>query len=65
MKAPLAKFSDFTVDLQHLCLNHLFLFLLGHYEQIMSKIQKNAQAEGITGLLLIYPEYIVHVIEVN
>ncbi|XP_048088584.1 testis-expressed protein 47-like isoform X1 [Alosa alosa] len=39
--------------------------IAGHYEQFVAKIQKNNQPEGITGLLLIYPEYIVHLIETS
>ncbi|XP_069037018.1 testis-expressed protein 47-like isoform X2 [Lepisosteus oculatus] len=34
-----------------------------HYEQLFNHLQKNPQAEGITGLLLLYPRCILHVLE--
>ncbi|KAL2078157.1 hypothetical protein ACEWY4_025842 [Coilia grayii] len=39
--------------------------IAGHYEQFVSKIQKNSQTEGITGHLFIYPGCIVHLIETS
>ena len=43
----------------------MFICLLGHYEQFVSKIQKNTQAEGITGHMFMYPDCVVHLIEVK
>ncbi|XP_067914137.1 testis-expressed protein 47 isoform X2 [Heterodontus francisci] len=35
----------------------------GYYESLFQKLQRYHQGEGITGLLLLYPNYAVHVIE--
>ncbi|XP_006635508.3 testis-expressed protein 47-like isoform X1 [Lepisosteus oculatus] len=34
-----------------------------HYEQLYQKLQQFYQGDGVTGLLLIYPSYVVHTIE--
>uniref|UniRef100_UPI00398F88E6 testis-expressed protein 47 isoform X2 n=1 Tax=Pristiophorus japonicus TaxID=55135 RepID=UPI00398F88E6 len=35
----------------------------GYYESLFQKLQRRHQGEGITGLLLLYPSYVIHVIE--
>ncbi|XP_067860620.1 testis-expressed protein 47-like isoform X2 [Heptranchias perlo] len=35
----------------------------GYYESLFQKLQRRHQGEGVTGLLLLYPSYVIHVIE--
>ena len=42
----------------------LMLFCSEYYEKIVKELQTQSQTETITGLLLMYPKYCVHVIEV-
>ena len=43
----------------------LFLFNLAHYERLFKDLQAQVHGEPVTGLLLIYPHHIIHVIEVR
>ena len=43
-----------------------FLFIcLAHYERLFKDLQAQVHGEAVTGLLLIYPVHIIHVVEVR
>ena len=40
-------------------------FATAHYERLFKNIQSQVQGEAVTGLLLIYPVHVVHIVEVG
>lgn len=45
------------------CLSLLFLLSQGQYKKLFESCQQHYQGEGPTGILLIYPQHCVHLIE--
>lgn len=43
----------------------LFLFNLAHYERLFKDLQAQVHGEPVTGLLMIYPHHMIHVVEVR
>lgn len=43
----------------------LFLFNLAHYERLFKDLQAQIHGEPVTGLLMIYPHHMIHVVEVR
>ena len=48
-----------------LCFKNTFFFLSAHYERLFKELQTQVHGEAVTGLLLIYPVHIIHVVEVR
>ena len=46
-----------------LCKETFSLFLAVHYEVLFQQCHQQYQGEGPTGMLLIYPEHVVHIVE--
>lgn len=44
---------------------YYFSFCLAHYERLFKDLQTQVHGEAVTGLLLIYPVHIIHVLEVR
>ena len=42
-----------------------FSIISAHYERLFKDLQTQIHGEAVTGLLLIYPVHIIHVIEVR
>ena len=43
----------------------IFNIISAHYERLFKDLQTQIHGEAVTGLLLIYPVHIIHVIEVR
>ena len=58
-----------TVDVSELLvcgkLLKIFNIISAHYERLFKDLQTQIHGEAVTGLLLIYPVHIIHVIEVR
>ena len=40
-------------------------YFSAHYERLFKELQAQVHGEAVTGLLLIYPVHIIHVVEVR
>lgn len=55
-----------SVDIVSFLLNcNIIVIHLAHYERLFKNAQSFVHEEAVSGLLLIYPQHIVHVLEVS
>jgi hypothetical protein len=54
-----------TLTNHHTIYHHSLHSPLGYYERLFKQLHSQIQGETFTGLLLIYPSHIVHIVEVT
>ena len=55
------------IPLFEMCIYSIIIsyFAVEYYERLFKDVQNQSQVEGVTGLLLLFPKYCIHVVEVR